>query len=149
MYQSLTAGTIACMYDPHPACPRSVSISLNTTAKHELPVEESCPWWHANSIAKRFDACRPFDGGIRNYADLWSCVEEARCQLTGEKTTSSVQSTCSDTEYFLLSSQAGRQCTAILIRGGIYSAQEELVLFVVASTLLSSYATLSRRVFLS
>lgn len=138
------------MYDPHPACPRSVSISLNTTAKHELPVEESCPWWHANSIAKRFDACRPFDGGIRNYADLWSCVEEARCQLTGEKTTSSsVQSTCSDTEYFLLSSQAGRQCTAILIRGGLYSAQEELVLFVVASTLLSSYATLSRRVFLS
>ena len=52
--------------------------------KHTLPVEESCPWWHPNAIASSYDACSTFDGEIRSYADLLSCVEEAGCEIAGE-----------------------------------------------------------------
>lgn len=52
--------------------------------KHELPVEESCPWWHVNSIERRSDVCATPDGDIRNYMDLWSCADAAGCELTGD-----------------------------------------------------------------
>ena len=52
--------------------------------KHTLPVEESCPWYHRNGIERPGDACRIDDGTILNLADLWSCVEEAECELTGD-----------------------------------------------------------------
>ena len=62
-----------------------VSISLDTKNKHTLPVDESCPWYHPNSIWKGKEVCRTRDGNeIRSYADLLSCFEEAGCRLTGD-----------------------------------------------------------------
>ena len=50
-----------------------------------LPVEKSCPWWHQNGISRKWDACRALDDSkIRHYTDLWPCIEEAGCKLTGE-----------------------------------------------------------------
>lgn len=64
-----------------------VSISLDTKNEHTLPVDESCPWYHPNSIWEGKEVCRTRDGSeIRSYADLLSCFEEAGCRLTGDTT---------------------------------------------------------------
>lgn len=72
----------ACTFES--PCKYRVSISVNITAKHELPVEKSCAWSHVGGIGRGSDACRLYDGGIHSYTDLWSCIEEARCELTGD-----------------------------------------------------------------
>ncbi|CAN0124123.1 unnamed protein product [Scytosiphon promiscuus] len=87
--------TVNLLFDPQAglnngACPCDtvdrVSIFLDMTQKHELPVEETCPWWHTDSISWDSNACRPLDGKpVRSLTDLWSCVEDSACELTDSR----------------------------------------------------------------
>ena len=63
-------------------CGYRVSITLTVKDKHELPIEESCPWWHVNGFQPSEHAF-PLDEKVSNYADLVSGVEEVGCELTG------------------------------------------------------------------
>lgn len=59
-------------------------ISLSQSRKHELPVLSSCRWWHTNTIPGLAQGCKTVNGRpVQNYADLWSCMQESPCEITG------------------------------------------------------------------
>lgn len=64
--------------------PCRVKISVTTTRKHKLPVDVSCRWSHPPGIVHGVPACRTLDGApVASYADLWTCMQEAACEISG------------------------------------------------------------------
>ena len=62
----------------------SVEISVTDDSKHSLPVDWKCPWQHPAGLAKHEVGCSSADGGaVKNYLDIWLCMEQAACKVKG------------------------------------------------------------------
>lgn len=64
-----------------------VVISIACYGRHVLPVPKTCPWWHRNGVPLQEQGCTTTAGGrpVENYDDVRSCMEEAKCHVSGER----------------------------------------------------------------
>lgn len=61
-----------------------VEIRVTDENKHSLPVDPLCPWQHPSGLAKREVGCSSADGSpLKNYFDIWLCMEQAACTING------------------------------------------------------------------
>lgn len=61
-----------------------VEIKITEIAKHSLPVDLPCPWYHRNGIPYEGEGCwRVGDRAVENARDVWDCMTEASCPFKG------------------------------------------------------------------
>lgn len=72
------------MSPPTRAYDHRVEITVSDRLKHRLPVHPSCLWSHTHGIPGEEEGCKTVGGRpVENYPDLWSCMQESPCDVTG------------------------------------------------------------------
>ena len=62
--------------------PTRVLVKISHLFKHNLPVEQTCPWQHRDGIAGEGDGCSHVKGRlVQNYTDVLDCLTKTPCRV--------------------------------------------------------------------
>lgn len=61
---------------------RSVSVTISSLFKHDLPVSKNCPWQHVDAVTPEGKGCNTVKGRpVRNHTDTAECLHENPCEI--------------------------------------------------------------------
>lgn len=61
---------------------RSVSVTISSLYKHDLPVSKKCPWQHVDGVTPAGKGCKTVAGRpVRNHTDTAKCLHETPCKI--------------------------------------------------------------------